>query len=319
MGDDWPSFISLDYAHSYAQAFPQRQLRLITVDIKRSMSAAFYVHDNVAESILPTVPWESGSGIGLTETRLEAIRSNLAVDVLWFPLICMDMPGTCELAALRGAAVSNRRPSPTISWSTNGGGVWNRAHNNLGRRAERRRRAFETLGLECREVEDADLVIEFVAQIERSSWKATCKQDMFSRDQFSLYSSLVRRGVLRAVMVFDGDRPVAYRLDGRSGKTLFCVKWSYDEAHARASPGFYLIAVDLAQRYRGSDITRIDLFGGSDSLKESVMTGSRHRVDIAWPNGERADELLLRGLEHDAIVENHLKTGRGLRHLYYTE
>jgi CelD/BcsL family acetyltransferase involved in cellulose biosynthesis len=319
MGEHWPSFVSLDYVHCYARAFPQRRLSVITVDDIKGMSAAFYVHDKVGESILPTVPWESGAALGLTEARLEVLRSKLNVELLWFPLIYLDMAGTRELAALCSATVSSRRASPIIKLSANTEEVWSRARANLGRRADRRRRAFERLGLVCQHVQDPDLAIQFVAQIERSSWKATCGQDMFSRDQFSLYSSLLSHGVLLAIIVFDDGRPVAYRLDGRNGNTIFCVKWSYDETYARVSPGFYLIAIDLAQRYHANGITLIDLFGGSDSLKKSVMTGNRRRVDIAWPNGQLANELISRGLQHDALVENHVKTGRGLRYLYDNE
>lgn len=315
---EWPSFISLEYLRCYAQAFPQRRLELVTMDSKQDLYTAFHVHKNVAESVLPIAPWESGSSVGLTETRLETIRSSLGVEVLWFPLICLDIPGTCELRALRNVVVSSRRPSPIINLDISGGGAWSHACENLGRRAERRRRAFERLGLECREVEDSKLAVEFLARIERLSWKAACGQDMFSRDQFSLYSSLLKNCVLRAVVVFDGERPVAYRLDGRTDDTLYCVKWSYDENYARASPGFYLIAVDLVHRYQARGLIRIDLFGGLDSLKQVVMTGERARVDIAWPDGEVAKELIFQGTQHDALVENHLKTGRGLRHLYHT-
>lgn len=315
---DWPSFTSLEYVRCYAQAFPQRRLELITMDGRRSTYAAFYVYDGVAENILPTVPWESGSTAGLTKTRLESMRSSLGVEVLWFPLICLDIPGTCELKALQGVVVSSRRPSPIINMDIDSAGTWARACGNLGRRAERRRQAFERLGLMCREVGDSRLAVEFLAHIERLSWKATCGQDMFSRDQFNLYSALLKNRVLRAIVVFDGDRPVAYRLDGRADDTLYCVKWSYDEHYARSSPGFYLIAVDLPRRYQEHGLTRIDLFGGLDSLKQVVMTGERARVDIAWPDGERARGLILQGVQHDALVENHLKTGRGLRHLYRT-
>jgi hypothetical protein len=314
----WPSFTSLAYAVSYARAYPDRCVAMVPVSAQGSIAAAFHVYADVAESILPTVPWATTdrSVSNSLCVDLKWLRQQLCVSSLWFPLMCEDMAATRLLMSMDDVMTFSRRPSPIIDWSNSGSEVWTIACERLGGQAERRRKAFEKIGLSIQSIEDPERAVQFIAQVERMSWKASSAQDMFSRDQFALYSTLIRERVLRTVGVVDDGRPVAYRLDGRADHTLFCVKWSYVEGYSKVSPGFYLIAQDLARRYGQMHLARMDLYGGLDTLKAAVMTGARSRVDVVWPGGPAAVELTRRGLAFDSILDSHFRTGRGLRYLY---
>jgi hypothetical protein len=231
-------------------------------------------------------------------------------------LIYSDAPATRQLLAIKDIAVVARRPSSAIDWADGGNKSWQLTCEKLGSRAERRRRAFKKFGLTAAAISESRTAAQFVSHVETFSWKAAYGQDMHSRGQFALYSTLLQDGLLHAVGVTDHGRPVAYRLDARAGDTLFCVKWSYVDAYGKASPGFYLIARDLVERYHKAGIACIDLFGGADTLKEAVMTELRERVDVVWPASPLAEMLLRRSLEFDALVDSHYSTGRGLRYLY---
>lgn len=279
--------------------------------------AVFRLDAGVAQSILPTVPWDaSAASEAVTTVDLESLRRRLNVDVLWFPLLCEDAVGTRTLLAAAGVVVSRRRPSPVIDWTLDECSVWRRTCERLGSRAERQWRAFKRRDFCVHAIEDPEEAVRFVEHVERRSWKTSCQQDMISRRQFSLYAALIRDRVLNTVGATDKGQPVAYRLDGRAAETLFCVKWSYDEKYRNASPGFALLTRDLPERYRDSSLRRVDLFGGRDLLKELIMTGTRSRVDVAFPSGYLSGHLLQRGRELDAAIEANLRSGRGLRSLY---
>ena len=311
-----PSFLSTAYGSSYARAFPDRQVEVVPLlGRAQGPTSTFQVCDGVATSVTPVAPWD-GEGSVPSRADLDRARQRLGVEVLWYPLMSTDVPATRALAAVEGVLVSERRPSPVIDWTCGGRELWSRVRNRLGSRAERRRRAFERAGLRFVDIVEPERAVSFVAEVERRSWKAAAGQDMISREQLALYATLLRDGVLRATAVMDADRPVAFRLDGLAGDTLYCVKWSYDDAYRKTSPGFMLITCDLAERYADAPLARVDLFGGPDSLKDAVTTSSRHRVDIAWPGGVRAAELARCGRAHDARVAVHLAAGGGLRHLY---
>jgi hypothetical protein len=308
--DSWPDFLSLRYADAYRVAYPRR--RIEAVDVGNGAVAVFDCADRVARSVLPTIPW-----IGSCDTPiLASLLRRLAVECLWFPLMCQDRRESMALATVDGVVVYERAPSPTIDWGDRGAGLWARACARAGSQAERRRRMFERQRLSVRRIVDPAEARAVVASVEARSWKAQCAQDMVSRDQLCLYNVLLDSRILRATVVCDGERAVAYRLDAKDEATLFCVKWSYDEAYAKVSPGFYLIARDLAEQYAAWDVAMIDLFGGPDPLKLAVMTGARARIDVAWPANTLAAALGSEGQARDRAVAASVQQGRGLRRLY---
>lgn len=100
---------------------------------------------------------------------------------------------------------------------------------------------------------------------------------------------------------------------------MTCLKWSYDEAYQRHSPGFYLLTKRLVQRWGGTDLDSVDLFGSPDRLKDLLSTHQAARFDLAWPPGPAADELRAERTEFDHRVwENH-QAGHGVRHFYVTQ
>jgi hypothetical protein len=227
-----------------------------------------------------------------------------------------DEPRTQAFLAVPCLRVFRRRGSAIIDWSAGGTDVEERVKKRLGRQAVRRQRIFERLHLIAVPIADPDRATSIVEEVERRSWKSEEGQDLVSKCQLDLYASLLRARILRAVAVMDGSRPVAYRLDGHNEAVLLCVQWSYDDRYSRASPGFHLIAADLAHRYRNLHLSHVDLFGGEDLLKQVVMTGLRSRVDVVYPDDDAAAALVEAGLERDRAAEDHLRSRRGLRYLY---
>lgn len=283
-----------------------------------SCLSAFEVHGRVARCFMQGAACLPLGGDALDgEALLARALGALSVDVVHLPLLYEDIRTAMAFASVPGCARLARRPSPVVGWSLRGGDVWPRCEARLGSRARRRRRRFERAGLETRTLSGEDAVCA-VSRIEARSWKATAGQDMHRRGQLWFYVGLVRSGVVETRVVCAGDEPVAYRMDVTVGRTVFCLKWSFDERFRAASPGFYLIAVDLPEFYGGRDVEVIDLFGAPDALKDAVSSGSRPRFDVAWPAGPAADAVLAERAEHDRAAVNAYHAGRGIRASYQT-
>jgi hypothetical protein len=246
---------------------------------------------------------------------VSAARSHLGIDTLYMPLLYDDIPYTAELLRLDDAVVLRRRPSPTICWDRRGADLWGRCELRLGSRARRRRKRFEESGLSVRTV-TGDEAMRAVDRVELSSWKARMGQDMRSRGQWAFYQHLILGGAA-SVRVASRDREaLAYRLDMIVDRTVFCLKWSFDERSRRFSPGFYLLAVDLVSSYSDAAIDRIDLFGAPDALKDSLADGSRERLDLAWPSGPMASTVLAERAEHDRRTLTNYECGKSIRSNY---
>jgi hypothetical protein len=112
------------------------------------------------------------------------------------------------------------------------------------------------------------------------------------------------------------ETPIAYRIDTCVGGVLFALKWSFDEAWRRVSPGFSLLAVDLPRRCKILDVTHADLFGSPDLLKDAVSTGERQRCEFIWPSGPVADRILAERHAHDTRAAQALAQGKGIRTSY---
>jgi hypothetical protein len=306
-------FPSFEYISSFAESYPERHVEI--AEFRNGPIFAFALDGEVATSIVPMMP-HVGQGTLDDTDLLDGLLRQLRVSHLVFPLVYRDDARTKALCSVQGTAVFGRRPSPIIDWSQNGVDIDSRLQERLGSRYRRRRRAFERRSFTVLAIDDCDAAAGIVRDVEKQSWKARCGQDMLSRRQFSLYESLLRRQVLKATAVIDAGRPVAYRLDGFAGSVVVCVKWSYDDAYAKTSPGFYLIACDVPRRYGERSLSHIDLFGGEDTLKCVVMSGSVGRVDVVYPGDEKAPELVRDGLRLDRQVAAHLPSGRGLRYFY---
>jgi hypothetical protein len=238
-----------------------------------------------------------------------------AAEVVHFPLVDDDSTSARLLAAVPEVSSWERVGSPIVDWSDGGRDLWDRVRSCLGSQADRKRRRFER-ALSVRRLLHAEAV-EGVEAVERKSWKAAAGIDLKSwPGQFEYFAELLRAGVAEASVAFHGQEPAAYRLECQHGSAVYVLKWSFDEAFRWYSPGFYLLTRGLVERWGEVELSYVHLVGHPDSLKAVVETGRRRRRDFAWPGSAAARLLEASAREYDARRENHLATGRGLRHFF---
>jgi len=246
---------------------------------------------------------------------VRASVTDLNVGSLCFPLLYDESAVPRSLGALPAASCMERRPSPLIDWSDHGAGLWARCEDRLGSRAASRRRGFEESGATCAWI-DGQAADDVVADIERKSWKSAAGLDMHSRGQFGLYAELVLRDFVKVrVATVEGDA-IAYRLDCLVADVLFCLKWSFDDGFRHLSPGFAMLALDLARSHSSSIVRVIDLYGAPDTLKSLLATGERRRSDVYWPPSVATEKMLLERTAHDGVGILAHESGVGLRSLY---
>lgn len=303
---------------AYARAYQTKQVKVVQFPTTGGdLLSAFEVDGNIARCLLQGAPVLTACqlAVGVWIRFLEHAIRTLKVEALFFPLVYADAPGASALMNTPGMLISQRLPSPAIDWRDHGKDQWERVVSRLGKQALRRAQAFARRSLTCRVVSSEDAVTA-IGMIELKSWKAQSGQDMFARDQFNFYASLLRGGAVSATLVVDGDQPVAYRLDCLVRSRLYCLKWSYNDAYRSCSPGFYLIARQLVAQYADVELEEIDLFGSPDTLKDVVQTHDKQRCDLGWPQGSIIEAELRQHHEHDLRLRHHYETRQGLRHLY---
>jgi hypothetical protein len=190
-----------------------------------------------------------------------------------------------------------------------------RAATRIGSQALRRVDHFTKAGLSFRELAPGP-AIAALDRIERRSWKAQYAQDMRSRNQFDAYAARLWSRELTLTAAMAADEAIAYRIDCHIGHVLFALKWSFDEAWRRVSPGFLLLAFVLPQRCAALNVRLVDLFGSPDTLKDAISTDSRDRVDLVWPRGPIANDILAERQLHDQLAARSHAQGQGIRNAY---
>ncbi|MGH3936172.1 MAG: GNAT family N-acetyltransferase [Pseudonocardiaceae bacterium] len=296
---------TLGYADAVAAAVGSNRVH---VAVHRSLLGAFRQDEGKASSVFAGRPVLGGPPDSQLCELAELVRAALDVPVVYFPHVTS--------AAVSGLASWRRRDSPTVTWTEQGRDLPERVRRRYGSRADRQWRRFEAAGLTTAPVSGA-AAVAVLDTIERRSWKAMCGQSMHDRDQqFELYSGLVDRNLVTLDVAWHGRRPVAYRLDAWTGRTVACVKWSFDEDYRRSSPGFYLLTQGLTRRWGPVELDLIDLFGSPDTLKDMVASGAVPRYDLAWPPGPAADALRAERSAFDHAAQDNHTTRRGVRHLY---
>ncbi|MFI9081883.1 GNAT family N-acetyltransferase [Streptomyces sioyaensis] len=210
-----------------------------------------------------------------------------------------------------------RLANSVIDWSLDGADLWERALRRGTSQLTRKRRLVERDGLTLRLGRSGHEAAQDTLTVDDNSWKATRGQSMRQRGwQGMVYSALIRSGVLTATFLYDQDRPVAFRLDSRVKDRVMCLKWSYDEAYKRYSPGLYLLTEGLIHQWGGAPIRTIDLFGSPDSLKNLLYSERLPRVDIWYGNPKLGAELAADRLLLDKRVTQAQTAGKGIRHAY---
>ena len=308
---------SLAFAH---EAFEHNASSRTCVLANQVALSVFLPRNSVATCLMPGAGFLPMSNQGVSRGMdlrpwLHWVKKRLGVEVLYFPLLYDDVPTGRLLLSSLGGSTLQRRPSPALDWKRRGRDVWDRCVRAIGARAVRRLKRFRNSGASIGSLTGTGAV-EAVSSIERLSWKAQCKQDMFSRKQFDYYEYLILRGLISTRVVRIGNRPIAYRLDARCRNTVFCLKWSFCLEAAAISPGFYLIARDLTNQYGQDDLTEIDLYGSPDQLKNAVCTHFKTRTDLVWPSCASGSVLLKERASHDAAAQFAQREWGSIRHLH---
>ncbi len=302
------------YAEAVQHASPNRALYAI---FAAGAIGAFEVDRGRATSLLGSRPLLSEAPIAPADllSLTAALAERMGAQLVYFPNLVE--PSFARSSEIGESLVTwERLPSPYVDLAElNPSSLWERVCSRYGSRAERQRRRFENAGLEVRMLAGEE-AIAAVSTVERNSWKARAGESMHQRgNQFALYSELLRSSLAQLVVAFDDELPVAFRLDARTGASLQCLKWSYDEAYRGCSPGFYLLTYALPHTLPPG-IERIDLFGSPDLLKDLLADGAVPRMDVAWPAGDRARALRDERRRHDRKMETAHAEGRGVRTLY---
>ncbi|MFV2195473.1 GNAT family N-acetyltransferase [Nocardiopsis sp. LOL_012] len=242
------------------------------------------------------------------------IARDLDAAYLYFPLAYPETAAAGALAAVPGMAVWNRSHSPVIDWEDQGHGILNRFHDRHGSQARRKARRWrKALRME---VLAGNAARSALADIEGRSWKASVGLDLASEGQLGYYQDLLDEGVVRLSAAMLDGRPIAYRLDARHDSTVYALEWSFDARFGRYAPGMFLMVDGLPQCWADADLERVDLFGSPDTLKQLLATGTRERVDLAWPSGSAVHRLRHERQAHDARLRQRFERGIGLAVTY---
>ncbi|PIZ59464.1 hypothetical protein COY20_01915 [Candidatus Shapirobacteria bacterium CG_4_10_14_0_2_um_filter_40_12] len=251
------------------------------------------------------------------KTFFDTIRNKLETHSLYFPLIYRKCRIFNPLKNVSGMQLWPRLPSPIISGDLSEASIWNRVVERYGGRAYRQKKKFEE-NLFVKSVNRAD-VENIIGKIESNSWKKRYGQDMLSRDnQFIYYTNIVKTGLADMSVAFDHSNcPAAFRIDAHVGRTLFVIKWSYDENFKQYSPGFYLLTVDLFKKCGPSDLGYIDLYGSPDMMKNLLETDRLERVDLCYSSNQGyVDIIRTERTNYDAKIFNNYQNQQSIKKLF---
>ncbi len=209
-----------------------------------------------------------------------------------------------------------RPPNSLIDWTDQGRGLRERVRARGNSQLEVKRRMIERDGLVLDFSTTWEGAARDVLDVDDQSWKADRGQSMRQRGQAALYFSLLREGNVGAAFLRHQGKPVAFRIDAWTNDRLTCLKWSYDEAYRRYSPGLYLLTEGLTEQWGGVGLSVVDLCGGPDLLKDLLHTHRVPRVDVWCGSLEQGQRLARDRQALDARVRMAVSTGSGLRHAF---
>jgi len=282
------------------------------------ISAFERIDDSMWKCTIPGYPllYEGNVEVKNLTIFLESLIKALNTDCIYFYNIYEEFSLIQKIKNVSRTITWPRLPSPIINWDYGGNNIWGEIAIRYGSRAERQRKRFENKLFVC---ESNDYNIEEnLLRIEQNSWKYKVNQDLTSRiGQISYYSSIIKNKLANITFACDhNDTPVAYRIDSHTKEILYVLKWSYHEEYKRYSPGFYLLTVDLINKWKNKKLKHIDLFGSPDSLKSIMETTRLNRIDLGFPNIDKVNHIRLERLDHDEkLRKNHL-LGRSIRSVY---
>ncbi|MEV0265455.1 GNAT family N-acetyltransferase [Streptomyces sp. NPDC050617] len=319
---------------AYAEALHRAGERLL-VAVGRDTIVLFAVNATTLQTVCNDVPILSAESPESTEST-EAAQAGPAEPAgckqlfavlagarrvtglsVYAPLVAAEYAGVPERPQGEGFRAWPRPPNSVVDWSLEGADLWPRALGRGTSQLARKRRLVERDGLVLDSGRSGAAAARDMLAVDGNSWKAARGQSMRQRGtQSEVYGGLVRDGLLTVTFLRDGGRPVAFRLDGRVKDRLTCLKWSYDEAYRRYSPGLYLLTVGLTRQWSGVGIRTVDLFGGPDALKDLLYSARTRRADLWYGSPELGAERAAERRRLDALTSRAWKAGRGIRHAY---
>lgn len=295
---------SPDYAAALHQAGEQ-----VVVAILGGSFCTFKSTRSWLESVTHDEPVLAGPQLTPSATLISLATAD--PPPMYFPLVsehfAAGLPSTCRTWV--------RRPNSLIDWSDDGKEVVERAVTRGSSQVRRKIRMVERDGMRVCETQDPGTAIADMLRVEERSWKAARGVDMRQRNQAAVYAALVRQRLVTVSFLRDGrDNPVAFRLDSLVGNRLSCLKWSFDDAYRRYSPGMYLLTAGLIRRWGHEDIAVVDLYGAPDALKDMVYTQRTSRADVWCGDVDLGESVANERREFDNRADKNYLSGRGLRH-----
>lgn len=248
---------------------------------------------------------------------LNNLKKILEATAFYFPLVYEDDYVFKQIKNNKLLITNKRLPSPIIEQPLDPNIIWRRVVKRYGSRANRQKKKFESM-LITKSFSGIN-ILNKIKKVELSSWKRGSRQDMLSRDnQIAYYTDIVKSGIAEATFAFTKEmQPVAFRIDTRVKDKLFILKWSYDEKYKSYSPGFYLLTIDLINKYKNEDVSYIDLYGSPDGLKDLLESNRLKRRDVFFT--EKVDyvkPIISERGAFDAKIVNNYRLKQSIKKIY---
>ena len=159
-------------------------------------------------------------------------------------------------------------------------------------------------------------VIDKLTKIESNSWKSAVQQDLVTKkEDLVFYNEIVKQGIATCSILEDNQNkiPIAYRLDCVEGNKLIQLKTSYNENYRKYKPGTYLLLYDLL---RMQNIEHIDLYGGPNTIKNTIETRKIDRYDFLYGENSCSEKLIKNRINWDKKNWNNFIERKGIRNVY---
>lgn len=255
------------------------------------------------------------------EEFLNEILKYLKPKTIYFPKTYIHTNLYKEIMKLDSEQLTywDRLPVPIVNCKTDKKEIYEQEILRYGKRTIRQRKKFEK-DLYVVEINDDNSAEEIIKDIELNSWKRQCKQDMLSREnQFTYYTNIIKLGLGKLVVAFtkEGNVPVAYRIDAITKDIIYFLKSSFKEQYKKYSPGSYLIATDLIERYVDNrSYNYIDLCGSMNTLKNMVATGELKRIDFCYPYNTIVETIKEERTNFSKLNRENYIQGNSIRKIY---
>lgn len=256
--------------------------------------------------------------VDVIDAFLAEIKDFLNASSLYLPLIYETYGLSSEILKISNGLKWDRLPTQIISGDYIIEEVWEQVESVYGSRSRRQKKKFER-DLQVSEIDAqaTDTIDIIIKTVETNSWKSQAKQDMMTRDnQFEYYSSLIKSGAAKLTAAFHDQRPIAFIITAQVNGVLYAIKWSYDDNYSKYSPGFYLLVVDVINKYANKNLKYIDLFGSPDQLKDMIQNGSVKRYDFCYDHSINAEELMSKRQRFDTKVKDNYESKNSIRDIY---